>query len=199
MRTTILSMLDCSNILVGFQIGWTLAALNFVLPGHGVVDLGTEPAFQYWCRHNLARRPSWRNAFVGNMINLYDRRITAVLYDLDLCCTPGEVDPIRVLYYTAAIWNVIQNQTKAICSLLGVYKIKALIPVGCGFAIQPEDDVMFKQIIMLTTVPDRRPATELNVTSEEMLYLLHEAPRDGIEWIGDHKEFIRNCVSMVSE
>ena len=45
---------------------------------------------------------------------------------------------------------------------------------------------MFKQNIMLTTVQDRRPATELNVTPEEMLYLLHEAPRDGIEWTGDH-------------
>ena len=58
---------------------------------------------------------------------------------------------------------------------------------------------MFKQIIVLTTVQYRRPATEFNSTPEEMLYLLHEAPRDGIEWTGEHKEFIRKCVSMVSE
>ena len=94
---------------------------------------------------------------------------------------------------------MVQNQTKAIRSLPEVYKIKALTPVGCGFAIQPEDDVMFKQNIMLTTVQDRRPATELNVAPEEMLYFLHEAPCEGIEWIGDHKEFIQKCVSMVNK
>ena len=49
---------------------------------------------------------------------------------------------------------------------------------------------MFKPTIMVTTVQDRRPATELNTTPEEMLYLLHEAPRDEIKLIGDHKEFI---------
>ena len=95
MRTTILSLLGCSNILVGFQVGWTLAALNLVLPGHRVVYLGIDPAFQSWCRRLLPRRPGWRNAFVENMINSYDRRIPAVLYEIDLCSTPGEVDPVR--------------------------------------------------------------------------------------------------------
>ena len=51
---------------------------------------------------------------------------------------------------------------------------------------------------MLTTVQDRRPAMEFNVAPEEM-YHLHEVPRDWIEWIGDHKEFISRCVSMVSK
>ena len=58
---------------------------------------------------------------------------------------------------------------------------------------------MFKQIIRLTTVHDRHPATELNVTPKKMLYFLHEAQRDEIEWIKNHKEFICKCVSMVSE
>ena len=50
MRAAILSMLGCSNFIVGFNLGWTPAALNLVLPGHRVVDLGTEPVFQHWCR-----------------------------------------------------------------------------------------------------------------------------------------------------
>ena len=199
MHTTILSMLGCSKILVGFQVGWTLAALNLVLPSHRVVDLGTEPAFQSCNRRLLPRRPGWRNAFIENMITSYDRRIPAVLSEIDLCSTPGETDPIRELYYTAAIWNVIQKQTKASRSLPEVYKIKALTPIGCGFAIQPQDDIMFKQFIVLTTVQERRPAAELNATPEDILYLLHESPRDGIEWSGEHKEFIRKCLSMVSE
>ena len=45
MRAAILSMLGCSNFIVGFNLEWTLAALTLVLPGHRVVDLGTEPAF----------------------------------------------------------------------------------------------------------------------------------------------------------
>ena len=42
MRAPILSMLGCSNLIVGFNLGWTLAALNLVLPSHRVVDFGTE-------------------------------------------------------------------------------------------------------------------------------------------------------------
>ena len=88
-------MLGSSNIHVGFQVGWTLAAINLVFPGHLVVDLGTEPAFQSWCSRNLYRRPGWRNGFTENMINSYDRRIPAVLYEIDLCSTSGKVYPIR--------------------------------------------------------------------------------------------------------
>ena len=41
MRAAILSMLGCSNLIVEFNLGSTLAALNLILPGHRVVDLGT--------------------------------------------------------------------------------------------------------------------------------------------------------------
>ena len=161
MRTTILSMLVCSNILVGFQVGWILAALNLVLPGHRVVDLGTDSAFQSWCQHHLPRRPGWRNAFVENLVNSYDKRIFAVIYTIDLCSTPGEVNLVREIYYTAAISNIIEKQTNAICSLNEVHKFKWLTQIEGGNAVQPED-VIFIQIIVLTTVQDRRPATELN-------------------------------------
>ena len=57
---------------------------------------------------------------------------------------------------------MIQRNTKAIRSLPEVHTIKTLTPIGCENAIQLEDDVMFKQIIMLTTVQYRRLATELN-------------------------------------
>ena len=41
MCAAILNMLRCLNFLVGLNLGWTMAALNIVLPGHRVVDLGT--------------------------------------------------------------------------------------------------------------------------------------------------------------
>ena len=56
---------------------------------------------------------------------------------------------------------------------------------------------MFKQIIVLSTVQDKRPATELNSTPEKILYLFHEPPQVGIELTGKHIEFIRKCVAMV--
>ena len=37
------------------------------------------------------------------------------------------------------------------------------------------------------------------MAQKEMLYLLHEAPREGIESTGDQKEFIQKCMSMVSK
>ena len=41
MRATIFSRLGNANFVVGFNVGWTLVALNLVLPGHRVVNLGT--------------------------------------------------------------------------------------------------------------------------------------------------------------
>ena len=113
-----------------------------------------------------------------------------MFYDIDLCSNPGEVDPIRETYYTAAIWNVIQKQTKAIRELPEVQKIKMLVPVGSGDAAQPEDDIMFKHTILVTKVEGRPPTTELKATAPEVLALLHEAALEGIAWIGDHGEFL---------
>ena len=105
-----------------------------------------------------------------------------MFYDIDLCTTPGEVDPIRELYYAAAIWNVIQKQTKSIRELPEVRKIKLMVPVGSGNAVQFEDDIMFKNQIFITYVENRPPATELKATAQEVLAFLHEAPLNGIEW-----------------
>ena len=102
-RAAIFSMLGCSSFIVGFNFGWTLAALNLVLPGHREVDFDTEPAFQFWCRSMTIRRSGWRDAFIENMVNSYDRRISSMIYDIDLCSTPGELEPIQEIYYTAAI------------------------------------------------------------------------------------------------
>lgn len=55
--------------------------------------------------------------------------------NINLCSTPGEVDLNRELYYTAAIWQVIQKQTKIIRELHKVYKIKLLVPVDSGDAV----------------------------------------------------------------
>ena len=83
MRAAILSMLECSNIIVGFNLGYTLAALKLVLIGKRVVDIGTEPVFQHWCRMLTVRRSGWRDVFIENMVNSYDRRIPSMFYNID--------------------------------------------------------------------------------------------------------------------
>ena len=72
-----------------------------------------------------------------------------------------QLDPIREFYYTAAIWTVIQKQTKKIRELPQVHKIKMLVSIGSGHGTQHEDDIMFKNQILLTVVEGRPPATEL--------------------------------------
>ena len=96
-----------------------------------------------------------------------------MFYDIDLCTTSGEVNPIRELYYTAAIWNVIQKQTQTIRELPEVRKIKPMVLVSSGNAVQTEDDILFKNQIFITHVEGRPPATELKATAQEVLALLH--------------------------
>ena len=192
-RAAILSMLECSNFIVGFNLGWTLAALNLVLLVYCVVDIGIEPVF----RRLTVRRSGWRDVFIENMVNSYDRRIPSMFYGIDLCTTSGVVNPIRELYYTAAIWNVIQKQTKTICELPEVRKIKPMVPVGSENAVQPENDIMFKNQILITHVEARPPATELKATAHKVLALLHEAPLDGIGWSGEQREVLDKCMEMV--
>ena len=129
MRAAILSMRGCANFIVGFNFGWTLAALNLVLPGHRVVDLGTEPAFQLWCRSLTVRRSGWRDTFIENMVNSYDRRIPSMFNDIDLCSTLGQLDSIRKIYYPPSIVNVIQKQ-KNIVNCLRFTKSKCWYQLG---------------------------------------------------------------------
>ena len=94
-----------------------------------------------------------------------------MFYNINLCSTPGEVHPIRELYYTAAIWHVIQKQTKAILELPEVHKIKLLVPVCSEDTAQPEDDKMFKNQILLTNVEGKPPSTKLKETPAEVSFL----------------------------
>ena len=100
---------------------------------------------------------------------------------------------------TAAIWNVIQKQTKTIRELPEVRKIKLMVPVSSGNAFQLEDDIMFKNQIFITHVEGRPPATEYKATAHEVLALLHEASLDGVGWSVEQTEFLNKCMGMVEE
>ena len=78
MRLQLIHHLGANDVLVGYNVGWTLAAIDLVLPASRVVDLGSEPAYQRWCVRLADTRASWRGVLVVRLINSFDRRIPAV-------------------------------------------------------------------------------------------------------------------------
>ena len=79
MRLLILEYLGSNNVLVGFHLGWTLTALDLVLPASRVIDLGTEEPFQRWCRSLAVRYNKFTDYLTADLANSYDRRIPAVM------------------------------------------------------------------------------------------------------------------------
>ena len=49
MRSSLLSYFCRDNLLVGFNITWTLTALQLAVDATRVVDIGLEPAYRRWC------------------------------------------------------------------------------------------------------------------------------------------------------
>ena len=73
------------------------------------MDLGSEPAYQQWCVQMAEFRTAWRGVFVERLINSFDRRIPAVLNDIDVTVN-GEVDIMRELYFTAGYWHALESR-----------------------------------------------------------------------------------------
>ena len=60
-----------------------------------------------------------------------------------------------------------------------------MVSVVSGNGAQPEQDIMFKNQILITHVEGRPPVTEFKTTTHEVLALLHEAPLDEVGWVGE--------------
>ena len=198
MRHALLRYLGCNNFVVGFNIGWTLAALNLVLPGHRVVDIGTENSFQFLCQQMAELNRDFRNMFVNDMANSYDRRIPATLFGNGLDLYPDElVDPIRELYYTSAIWNVLANRVKGHRERLDVDKIKKIVPVGAGTTPTVEEEELLCNNVSLIrcTVDNVHPG--FKCTPAEVLEILDVSPIQNFEWKGEHQEFLNQCVEFM--
>lgn len=81
----------------------------------------------------------------------------------------------------------------AIRSLPNIRNITILMLVISDKSAHPENDVMFKHGILLTLMIRQVSATDFNITAVEVLSLLHEAPRTGIEWPGNRRIYLINA------
>ena len=199
MRKSLLKYLGSRNFLVGFNVGWTLAALNLVLPGHRVVDLGTEDSFQFLCQKMADLNRNFRNVFVDNMRNSYDRRIPAVLFQdgIDLNDSNGQLDPYREFYYTSALWTIVADRVKHHRENLEIHKIKMMVPVGAGTTpTLEEEQLLLQETELIRYTPDNMGAS-IKCTSAEIFEILDVAPTQ-INWQGEgNQECLNKCFEML--
>ena len=202
MRRLLLQHLAANNVLVGFHVGWTLAALELVLPATRVVDLGTEDIFQTWCRHMAAQLPGWRDALAERLVNSYDRRIPAVLFQGGIELRPAGVDDtVRETYYLAAIWGAVAAEIGELRSRPEVHFIKSATPVGAGNGITEEESPMLyvdRNLVARANAPD---LAELQCTATQLSDSLDVAPTDTVRWEYDMAvdPFFKQCVALAAE
>ena len=176
-----------------------MAALNLVLPGHRVVDLGTEDSFQFLCQRMAELNRNFRDVFIDNMKNSYDRRIPAVLYadGLELSGAEGRVGLGRETYYTSAIWNIVADRVKQHRENNAVLKIKMIVPIGAGTTPNLEEErLLLDQYALIRYTPDNMGAN-LKCTPAELLEILDFSPIQ-VKWEGEsNQEFLDKCLEMV--
>ena len=201
MRALILKYLGSNNVLVGFNLGWTLAALGLVLPGSHVIDIGTEEVFQAWCRSLTGLQKGWPGVLVEHMINSYDRRIPAVLLNINIY-PEGQVDVWYEAFYTACVWNVIAIQVADARARQDVHKVKLMVPVGSGTAPTAEEEVYLTIDMDLTSIQQLPGLNQLAANPAELVSMIVSTPVSKMRRHGSEAElqnFIDQCRAMVVE
>ena len=67
MRSSLLAYLGRDILLVGFNVTWTLTALQLAVDAMCVVDIGLEPANQRWCCQLSQRYKRFVDMLVPNL------------------------------------------------------------------------------------------------------------------------------------
>jgi len=138
MRQMLLYYLGTTNVLVGFHLGWLLAALNLALPAHRVVELGEEPAFQMYVR-NIASSTYPREFFKVKQSPSFDRRWPAILsgYLFNFGSTAESV--LRECFYIAALWQLLHQPIVDRRNNVAVYRLKCAYVVGVGCDVREDE------------------------------------------------------------
>ena len=201
MRLLILEYLGSNNVLVGFHLGWTLTALDLVLPASRVIDIGTEEPFQRWCRSLAVRYNKFTDYLAADLANSYDRRIPAVLYREGIkFYSAGQDDPIGEAVYTAAIWTVVGAEISYLRSLHITHVIKKMYQIGCGEAIKEREELLLNREVDLTARDGFPNVSSLPSVPEEVMEMVRVAPLDDFTWTGDpNGDLVRECAAMVRE
>jgi len=138
MRQMLLYYLGTTNVLVGFHLGWLLAALNLALPAHRVVELGEEPAFQMYVK-NIASSTYPREFFKVKQSPSFDRRWPAILsgYLFNFGSTAESV--LRECFYIAALWQLLHQPIVDRRNNVAVYRLKCAYVVGVGCDVREDE------------------------------------------------------------
>ena len=187
MRRSFLAYLGRDNLLVGFNLTWTLTALQLAVDATRVVDVGLEPAYQRWCCQLSQRYKRFVEMLVPNLCVFFDRHWPAILLgDLELMPN-GRDDIFRDKLYTAAIWQVIRERVAADRANVELHLLKRLYKIGCGagfgrrelFSLEDEQNLLERPCPQsqegagTTKWPKD---TELMITAVQMLARVEEAP-----------------------
>ena len=158
MRREILRYLNTKNVLVGFHVGWILAAIQLVLPASRVVDLGLEENFQRFCRDLAGERPGWEDVLIEHLAISYDPRWPAVLLREHLeLYQIGKDDMYSEVVYFAGLWNLLGPRILDRRHNSMVYKIKMMVHVGTGIALERDEIACLQTDVSLVERPGFRP------------------------------------------
>ena len=131
MRCLLLAYLGRDNLLIGFNVIWTLTELQLAVAASRVVDIKLKHAYQRWCCQLSWSYKRCVDMLVPNLFVPYDRRWPAILLsDLKLMLN-GRYDIFYKLY-TAAIWQAIRKQLAAALANVGLHLLKQLYKIGCS-------------------------------------------------------------------
>lgn len=147
MRQKVIKHFGNNNVLVGFDVGWTLAALQLPVNAERVVDLFVEPAFAA-LSYNLARMAQLASTTglggtvgkVSAVANLFfkqkaplDRRWPAVLFENGIELRPNQCDNVYAeAVYTAAIRRAVHSTVIRTRQLLEVRRVRSAYSVCEG-------------------------------------------------------------------
>lgn len=107
MRSTLLAYLSRDNLFVGFNVTWTLTALQLAADATRVVDIGLEFAYQRLCCQLTQRYKRVFDMLVPKLCAAFNCCCPAVLYaDLELMSNCRD-DIFRDTLYTPAVCQVI--------------------------------------------------------------------------------------------
>ena len=122
----------------------------------------------------------------------FDRRIPAMLFRDGIDLYPKDIDdPIKEVYYTAAIWNIVAASVSEHCSRIGVYRIKCTYSIGCGESTTAEEEAPLQRRFALHEPFRHLPIASMECAPAGVVSMLQTAPVDKLTWPGDHTAFIK--------
>lgn len=147
MRREVIKYLGLNNVLVGFHLGWALAAIQLPVSAGRVIDLSMEPVFSTFT-YNLARSaklPSCNRiaSIISKQKAPLDRRSPAVLFEDWIEFRQNQCDNVYAeSIFTAAVWRAVSSSVARTRQAIEVWRVKAAYSIGMGLALNSVETVL---------------------------------------------------------